>query len=165
MRALLVCLAFLVTLPTTYSAELIETDVLRLQLKGDWKREPGETPEQFVLVSKMKDAALTISTMKFKTSGVDLEMMVDKLREFRMLGERDAAKEFNRKVEIADPLKTKGDRGWHLQYFGRDNTGRTFRYYGIVVPGKLLNIYAESPTADLKQLDAVLQEVFAGVQF
>jgi hypothetical protein len=33
------------------------------------------------------------------------------------------------------------------------------------MPGKLMNIYAESPRADLKQLEDVLQEIFEGLQF
>jgi hypothetical protein len=165
MRSFFICAAIVLVLGTAQSAELIQNDTVRLDLRGDWRREPGDTPEQFVLVSKMKDVSLVLSTLKFKSSGVDLEMMTDKIREFRMRAEAETAKEFNRKIEIADPLKTRNDRGWHLQYFGRDNTGRTFRYYGIIVSGKVLNIYAESPTADFKKLEAVIQEVFAGLQF
>ncbi|WP_233423776.1 hypothetical protein [Paracidovorax citrulli] len=154
----------LVVLPAM-SAETLETDTFRLEMKGDWKKEPSSDAEQFTLTSRKKDVCLTVSTMKFKESGVDLERMTKKLQEVRLSVEEAAGKRFNRKIEIAEPLVTKAERGWHLQYFGKDNTGRKFRYFGIVVPGKLMNIYAESSSANFEQLDEVLQEIFKGLQF
>jgi hypothetical protein len=165
MRSTIFALAFLFFSASVIAAETITTDTFRLEMKGDWRKLANSDPEQFTLRSKFKRVGLTISTTTFKESGVDLERMTKKLQEFRLDAEAAAAKKFNRKMEIAEPLITKVDRGWHLQYFGQDNTGRRFRFYGIVVPGKLMNIYAESTTADLKQLEEVLQEIFAGLQF
>lgn len=147
------------------SAEILETDIFRLEMKGDWKKVPTNDAEQFMLISRKMDVSLTLSTMKFKETGVDLERMTRKLQESRLSGENSAGRKFNRKIEIAEPLLTIADRGWHLQYFGKDNTGRKFRYYGIVAPGKLMNLYAESSSANLEQLEVVLQEVFKGLQF
>ena len=165
MRSAIFSLAFLFCAAPTIAAETIATDTFRLELKGDWRKQANSDPEQFTLLSRAKGVGLTISTTKFKESGVDLERMTKKLQEFRLKAEATAAKEFDRTMEIAEPLITKVDRGWHVQYFGQDNTSRRFRYYGIVMPGKIMNIYAESPTANLKQLEEVLQEIFAGLQF
>lgn len=154
----------LLTLPVM-PAETLETDTFRLEMKGDWKRESSSDAAQFTLNSRMADVGLTLSTMKFKEAGVDLERMTKKLQEVRLSGEDAAGRRFNRKMEIAEPLITKADRGWHLQYFGKDNTGRKFRYFGIVVPGKVMNIYAESSSVSFEQLDEVLQEIFKGLQF
>lgn len=165
MRSTIFSLAFLFLTASVSAAETIATDTFRLEMKGDWRKQANSDPEQFTLLSRAKSVGLTISTTKFKESGVDLEWMTKKLEELRLKAEATAAKDFDRKMEIAEPRITKVDRGWHLQYFGQDNTGRRFRYYGIVMPGKLMNIYAESPTANLKQLEEVLQEIFAGLQF
>jgi len=165
MRTLTLAVILLAVTPGLRAAATIATDTFHLELKGDWRKQANADPEQFNLTSRAKDVGLTLSTMKFKETGVDLEKMTKKLQEFRLDGEATAAKRFNLKMEIAEPKMTKADRGWHLQYFGTDNTGRHFRYYGIVVPGKLLNIYAESASANFEQLDEVLQEIFAGLQF
>ncbi|WP_156480036.1 hypothetical protein [Collimonas pratensis] len=147
------------------AAETMKTDTFSLEMQGDWKKGPSSDSEQFTFSSRKLGVDLTISTMKFKELGVDLERMTRKLQEFRLSGEEAAAKKFNLRMEISEPLITRADRGWHLQYFGNDSTGRTFRYYGIVVPGKLMNIYAESSSASLQQLDETLQEIFRGLQF
>ncbi|WP_426339206.1 hypothetical protein ACN9MZ_23115 [Pseudoduganella sp. S-14] len=165
MRQILSAGLLALTALSARSAETLETDTYRLEMKGDWKKKPANDAEQFTLVSRMKGISLTISTMKLKETVVDLERMTRKLQESRLSGEESAGKKFNRKIVIAEPLITKADRGWHLQYFGNDNTGRKFRYYGIVVPGKLMSIYAESSSANLEQLEEVLQEIFKGLQF
>lgn len=165
MRALFCWWIFLFSAASAWAAETIVTDTFKLEMKGDWRRQANSELDQFTLVSKVKGVSLTVSTTTFKDSGVNLEEMTKKLQGIRLRAEESAAKAFNRKMEIAEPRISKVDRGWHLQYFGNDNTGRRFRYYGLVMPGKLMNIYAESPTADLKQLEDVLQEIFEGLQF
>jgi hypothetical protein len=128
MRALFCSWIFLFSAASAWAAETIVTDTFKLEMKGDWRRQASSDPEQFALVSKVKGVSLKVSTTTFKDSGVNLEEMTKKLQGIRLRAEESAAKVFNRKMEIAEPLISKVDRGWHLQYFGTDNTGRRCRY-------------------------------------
>lgn len=149
---------------TSFGSDVIETDTFRLVLKGDWKQSHGTDAEQFQLRSEGRDVDATVSTMTF-SEAADLGRLTEKLKDMRLKGEEDAARRFDRRMEIAEPLIVEYGRGWQLQYFGRDNTGRHFRYFALVFPGKLLNLFVESDTATFEQLDLALQELFSGLQF
>jgi hypothetical protein len=144
--------------------ETITTDTFHLEMRGDWKGTPTGDPEQFSLASESQDTALTLSTFVFPESA-DLALMAERLLDVRLGAEQSAAEQFQRHMEIAEPQVSPSDRGLYAQYFGRDTTGRHFRYFAILVPGKIMSIYAESGTADFEQLDEALQEVFEGLQF
>lgn len=149
---------------TSLAGATIETDTFRLELKGDWRKSQGSDPEQFQLRSEDRGVDATLSTVTFSETA-DLGVLTEKLKDMRLDAEEKAARRFNRQMEIADPLIAEYGRGWQLQYFGRDNTGRHFRYFGLVFPGKLLNLFVESDTANFEDLDSALQEVFSGLQF
>lgn len=157
-------LATVMTMNTSLAGVTIETDTFRLELKGDWRGDPSCDPEQFQLRSEERDVDATVSTVTFSETA-DLRVLTEKLRGLRLDAEEGAARRFNRQMEIADPLIVEYSRGWQLQYFGRDNTGRHFRYFALVFPGKLLNLFVESGTANFEELDSALQEVFSGLQF
>lgn len=144
--------------------KLITTDTFQLQLPQNWCAQETDDPEQFSFSVIEKEINVTISTFTFSEEA-DLFMMANKLVDLRMNAEMSAANSFDRKMEVAEPQILPSDRGFDVQYFGRDDTGRQFRYFGIVNTGKLLNIFVESNVANLDQLEEVLQDVFSGLQF
>lgn len=114
MRLFLFAAVLAVLSPPAMSAETLETDTFRLEMNGDWQKIPTNDPEQFTLISRKLNVSLTLSTVKFREAGVDLERMTKKFQETRLVGEEAAGTRFNLKIYIAEPLITKADRGWHL---------------------------------------------------
>jgi hypothetical protein len=93
----------------------------------------------------------------------DTERIASKLKEFRFAGENNAVKTYNLKMTIADPFVVPFSRGHQVAYYGHDNTNRQFRYIGLVLSSKVINIYADSKTKNQRELKGIFNTLPKGL--
>lgn len=164
MRKLLACL--LAFLPFgAWAASSVETRAFTLKLEGDWKQQQSSDPEQQTYYSKQLDVGLTTSFMLIKAKRSDTERIANKLKDFRLAAENTAADKFGLKMTIADPIVVPFSKGHQVAYYGHDNTNRQFRYLGLVLPSKVINIYAESKTRSQKEVEEVFEELLKSLSY
>jgi len=143
----------------------IETPAFTLKLQGDWKPERSSDPEQQTYYSKQNDVGLTTSFMLMNGNSISTERIANKLKDFRLAGENKVAEKFKIRMTIADPIVVPFSKGHQVAYYGHDNTNRQFRYLGLVLPSKTINIYAESKTRSQKELEDIFNELLEGLSF
>lgn len=150
---------------SAHSAEVIETPAFKLKLEGSWTDEQSSDPEQKSYFSKKLDVGITTSYMFVSAKTTDTERIANKLKEFRLDGENKMAKAFDLHLTIAEPVVIPFSKGHQVAYFGHDNTNRQFRYLGLVLPKKTINIYAESKTKSQKELEDIFNQLLKGLSF
>ncbi|HEY4340349.1 MAG TPA: hypothetical protein VGM97_10430 [Steroidobacteraceae bacterium] len=148
-----------------WASSTIETPAFTLKLNGDWIPGRSSDPEQRTFYSKQLDVGLTISFTFMKAKPSDTERIASKLKEFRLAGENSAAKTYNLKMTIADPIVAPFSKGHQVAYYGHDNTNRQFRYLGLVLPSKVINVYADSKTRNQRELEQIFNKLLKGLGF
>lgn len=151
--------------PATAQELHVTTPGYSLTLNGDWRELPSDDPEQKTFVSQTHDVRLVISSLDVTGSQVDPQEAAQHLVQMRMNAERDAAQRFGRLMTIAEPVVEPQPWGAMVAYYGRDNTGRTFNFSGMVTRRQVLQTYVESPTLSGDELFAVFQEIHQGLTF
>ena len=164
MRPLLVALVGLFCMNTS-AADSIQTPAFELKLPGTWVRESSSAPERYSYYSKELDTAITASFQLMNAKPSDTERIAHKLKEFRLAAENDAASEFNLKMTIAEPVVVPFSKGHQVAYYGHDTKNRQFRYLGLVLPNKTINIYAESESKSQQELEVIFNQVLRGLTF
>jgi hypothetical protein len=79
--------------------------------------------------------------------------------EFRLQAENRAAQSFNLKMTIAEPVVVAIAGGHAVAYYGSDNSGRQFRYSGVVTPKWITSVFVESRSRSEAQLKLILDEL------
>ncbi len=160
--------------PLLAQIEAVHTDATELNvtapgyslvLSEDWREIPSSDPEQKTFESRSRDVQLVISSMDVSVERPDPEVAAQRLVEFRLDGERQAAERFDLKMTIAEPIIVPQPWGQAVAYYGHDDTGRTFSYSGAVTPEQILSMYIESNTLSNDELSVVFQEIFNGLTF
>jgi len=164
MKRLIASLAALISFGALASGG-IDTPAFKLKLEGDWKPEKTSDPEQYSYYSRKLDVGLTASFTLINAKPSDTERIANKLKEFRLGGEDKAAKAFNLKMTIVEPIVVPFSKGHQVAYYGHDNKNRQFRYLGLVMPTKTINIYAESKTRSQKELEDIFNQLLKGLNF
>lgn len=164
MRTLLTVLFGLFAMNAS-AADLIQTSAFELKLAGTWVREQSSDPGQQSCYSKELDTGVTTSFILLDARPNDTERMAHKLKEFRLAGEDQAASEFNLKMTIAEPIVVPFSMGHQVAYYGHDSKNRQFRYLGLVLPNKIINVYAESKSKSQKELEEIFNQLLKGLSF
>jgi len=147
------------------AADLVETPAFKLHVSGDWRLVQSVDPEVRLLYSKELDVGVTASFMFMSAKPSDTERIATKLKEFRLQAENKAAAKLNLRMTIAEPIVVPFSQGHQVAYFGHDNTGRQFRYLGLALPAKNINLYAESKTRSQGELEKVFNQLLNGLSF
>jgi hypothetical protein len=157
--------ALLGLLPFLAGAHTLDAGAFQLKLPAGFTSQPSSDPQQFVLYSKAEDTYLTLSYLPMNAPAARLPEVARKLLEFRLQGEQAAAAASGLHLTIAEPIVVPFSRGQQVAYFGKDNHGRVFRYLGIVVPQKTINVFAESPSRSTQDLEKLFNQVLQGLKF
>ena len=142
----------------------IDTPAFKMELSGDWVQEQAQDSGQKSYYSKSLDTGLTTSYLLMKAKPSDTERIASKLIEFRLRGENAAANEFNIKMTIAEPILVPFSEGHQVAYYGHDSNNRQFRYLGVVMADKTINIYAESKTKSQSELEVIFNNLLKGLK-
>lgn len=145
------------------AAQVVESPAFRLKLDGDWKAVAASDPEQQSLYSTHLDVGLTTSYLLFNAKPSDTERIAQKLREFRLRGEDQAAAQYKLRLTIVEPIVLPFAKGHQVAYYGHDSEGRQFRYLGLVFPNKTINVYAESKSRSQAELEAIFNQMLKGL--
>ncbi len=164
MRKLFITLWALLSLNRAEAADIV-TPAFTLKLPGDWRLEKASSEDQQSAYSKSLDAGLTTSFVSMKAKPADTERIATKIKDFRLDAEAGAAKEFDLHMTIADPIVVPFSKGHQTAYFGHDNTGRQFRFLGLVTPDKTVSIYIESKSRSQAELESIFNELLKGLLF
>jgi len=169
-----VALAVLVLAPSEYvsrSVQIVEAVVLELKepkyfkiaLEGDWIETATNDPEQRAVYSKQSDVGVTISRMSGNFAKTGIDRAAEKLKDFRLAAEKKAGQTFQVHMTIASPVVAPFSRGYQVAYYGHDSRGRQFRYLGLVMSDKMINIYAESKSQTQEGLENVFASFIQGL--
>jgi hypothetical protein len=148
-----------------WASSTIETPAFTLKLTGDWIPGRRSDPEQQTFYSKQLDVGLTISFTLMNAKPSDTERIASKLKEFRLAGENNAAKTYNLKMTIADPIVVPFSKGHQVAYYGHDNTNRQFQYLGLVLPSKVVKCLRRLQNKKSKRARGNLQRASEGIGF
>ena len=146
------------------ASTMIDTPAFKMELEGVWVQEQTQDKEQNLYYSKSLDTGLTTSYLMMNAKPSDTERIANKLIDFRLRGENAAANEFNLKMTIAEPILVPFPKGHQVAYYGHDSSNRQFRYLGVVMPDKTINIYAESKTKSQAELEVIFNNLLKGLK-
>ncbi len=141
----------------------IETPAFKLMLGDGWTRGQSTDAEQQTYYSAKEDVGLTTSFMLVNAQPKDTERMANKLRDFRLKAEDTAAAQYGLKMTIVEPIVTPYGDGYQIAYYGHDSNNRQFRYLGVVMPKKIINIYAESKGRSQQELEVAFNGLLKGL--
>ena len=141
----------------------ISTPAFKLKLSEGWIQEPTNDTEQCSYYSHAKDIGIMCSYILMNAKLEDTDRIAKKLIEFRLGGEEAAANKFNLKMTISEPFIAPFSKGHQVAYFGHDSSNRQFRYLGVVMPSKAINIYAESSSKSQAELEEEFNTLLKGL--
>lgn len=144
---------------------VIETPAFILTLPGKWVAEPGADPAKRSYYSKKLDVGITTSFLMREADPGNTEQLARRLKEARVAGEQQVAKQFDYRLDMVDPVVVAFARGHQVAYQGQDSNGRQFRYLGLVLPSKTIQIYIESKTRNQAQLEAIFDDLLTYLRF
>ncbi|MCU7878985.1 MAG: hypothetical protein KZQ84_19725 [Candidatus Thiodiazotropha sp. (ex Lucinoma borealis)] len=146
------------------ASAMIDTPAFKMELEGDWVQEQVQDKEQKSYYSKSLDTGLTTSYLMMNAKPSDTERIANKLIEFRLNGENAAANKFNLKMTIVEPILVPYSKGHQVAYYGHDSNNRQFRYLGVVMPDKTINIYTESKSKSQAELEVIFNNLIKGLK-
>jgi hypothetical protein len=144
------------------ATQTIETPGFRLRLEGEWKLRPIVDPEQRIAYSSAEDVEITTSYLPLPPKAPGTERVANKLKELRLDAENEAARKYHLRTTIAGPVVQTFQDGHMVAYYGHDDTGRQFRYLGLVFPDKVVNLYAESKSRSQAELETFFKKMLEG---
>jgi hypothetical protein len=160
----LIFISLLFMAPLVASAEVtIRNSEYELHLDKDWIQVQCDNKEQVSFISKSQNAQLRIMVIDYKEFfdyQLKPEQMEKAAKALVLVGIKEEYKRSNgRTVTITNQLVSKIDRGYRADYSGRDSTNRSFKFIGIALPDKALNVLLEMPSQFENQLEPIAQFV------
>ncbi len=147
------------------AAQTIETPAFTLKLPGDWKPQTTSDPDEHSYYSEAMDVRLATSFVVLDTLPTDTESVANRLKEVARDSEHWAAKHMNLDLTMAEPTVTQLPWGHRVAYFGHDNSHRQFRYVGLVLDRKAINVYVQSQSRSERELEAIVDRLLDGLAF
>ena len=133
-------------------------------LDGDWTVRCAIREEnQYCLISKVNDAQLTISGVDFKVRPGTLDKLAKATMRFVLNNEANNHSQGRGTIERNWTSPIPG--GIQLNYEGHDETGRFFRYAGLLFEYKLVNVYLEMPTRSASNSASVFESVLQRIRY
>lgn len=127
-----------------------------------WAEQASNEPGSYSLLSKKFRASATVSGQTVK-EGADHEAIAARLLEVRSTAEKDVMKQSGREVSVTTSSKEL-PFGVQIEYFGHDSSGRIFRYWAVVAPTKVVNIYLETYGQSEEGLSQIFRELLKGLR-
>jgi hypothetical protein len=163
--AVWLCLLLVTGAPAAHADGVIETPAFILKLPGKWVAAPGSDAAKRSYYSKKLDVGLTASFVMREADPGDTAQLAQRLRDVRLAGEQQVAAQFNYTLDLVDPVIVAFARGHQVAYQGQDSNGRQFRYLGLVLPTKTIQIYLESKTRSQPELEGIFNELLTWLRF
>jgi hypothetical protein len=154
---------FLTICGLAHADSMIDTPDFKLNLPGDWVVERTKDASQHSFYSKQQDVGITASSMHFKRGVPDLRRIANKLVETRLAAENAAGGEYGLHMTIAEPIVVPFRQGYQVAYYGHDSKNRQFRYLGVVVDGRIVNVYVESQSKSQQELENHFNQLLKGL--
>jgi hypothetical protein len=145
---------------------MLKTALFTLDAGDGWKEDAPPEPDVHILHSDKNKVSATISAQAVVQDGMDVmevKAIAERLLEIRTAAETQVLREAGIDVSLNRALKQLSF-GYQIEYFGHDSDHRQFRYFGVVTPTKVVNIYLESYDQSEESLGNIFRELLKGLQ-
>lgn len=164
MRTTAAVLATVLWLGWASAAEHIVTSTSSFQVGGDWQLRRNRTSDDVSLYSDSRGIEVFILTQALPERPLKLKSLAEDLVRRAELDHDRTAEHMHVAVARSAPVLSEFGRGWKAEFSGSDTSGRHFRHLQFVLPGRIIALYAESPSASSTAIEAAVQEVVRGMQ-
>lgn len=143
----------------------VEHEELIFSLPGDWASVPSEDREQLLFESAQSEASIVLSVMR------DLSISLDKLESTarffgKVRAETEVAARPPGSVRFGDPWVNfkSAEEIAEVAYAGADDTGLTFRFYGVVTRRKVVSVWVASSASNERLANKIVDDAIKGLR-
>lgn len=143
----------------------VEHDELVFSLPGDWRSVPSEDREQLLFESDELEASVVLSVMR------DLSIPFEKLESSARVF---AKARCDAEIDARPPGSVRFQEPWinlksaeqiaEVAYSGSDDTGLTFRFYGVVTRRKVVSVWIASSASNERRANAIVDDAIRGLR-
>lgn len=144
---------------------MIEDPNFSLHLESPWVRVPGEEEELYNFRDDERDIVITISALPLEIGTAAIDAVADKLVQFRLNAEAEAAHALDRRLTVYEPIVVPRPWGRAIAYYGHDNSGRQFSFSGILTVRTAISLYMSSAKLSERALMEAMDEVGSRIVF